>query len=251
MIFCGKESQTLAAKKKLYLGHSDRERRETEREGRIRRVCSSDLGLTENLQASLLAWLIDWVGEERSSLFLSHIILLIHHHPSCPNPNCLRSSSLFGLVDLTANQEKRDGSSGGGCASSSLGSKCLEKSRLILLCSCTYPSPAIHGFHRRCRKRFSWSVCDLSLSFSLSDALVFCFFVKSKLIRAITGGMEMGMREEGEIQQLWKKEHGWWWYSRLWASSALLYQHKETVVAAAASKGLFLLLTRGPRRRST
>jgi hypothetical protein len=37
----------------------------------------------------------------------------------------------------------------------------------------------------------------------------------------------------------------------LWASSALLYQHKETVVAAAASKGLFVLLTRGPRRRST
>ncbi len=237
------------------MGHSDRDRRETQRERKTRRVCSSDLGPTENF-AGQLACLIDWFGRWRKflslSLFLSHIILLIHHHPSCPNPNCLHSSSLFGLVDLTASQEKRDGRSGGGCASSSsLGSKCLDKSRLILPCSCTYPSPAIHGSHRRCRKHSSWSVCDLSLSFSLSDALVFCFFVESKLIQAIAGGMEMGMREEGEIQQLWKKEHGWWWFSRLWASSALLYQHKETVVAAAASKGLFVLLTRGPRRRST
>ncbi len=129
--------------------------------------------------AGQLACLIDWLGRWRKvlslSLFLSHIILLIHHHPSCPSPNCSHSSSLFGLVDLTASHEKRDGRSGGGCASSSLGSKCLEKSRLILLCFCTYPSPAIHGSHRRCRKHSSWSVCDLSLSFPLSDALVFCF----------------------------------------------------------------------------
>ncbi len=60
--------------------------------------------------------------------------------------------------------------------------------------------------------------------------------------------VEMGMCEEGEIQQLWKKEHGWWWFSRLWASSGLLYQHKERVVATTASKGLFVL--RGPQKKT-